>query len=429
MKKMKRRLSSGLKLVIGFLIIILAGAVLLSLPFSQKPSIKLGFLDALFISTSSVCVTGLTTYNIASTFSIFGRVVLCFLMQLGGIGFAIIAAAFIFLVGKNPAGRGQFLIKDSLGLENNKEITLIARRAIRFSLIIESLGALWLFLTFLRYYDAPLEALGFAIFHAISAYNNAGLDIFGNSLESFRGDISVNLAISSLIILGGLGFIVYSDLMNRRHRRHLMMHTKIVLSTSIALIVIGTLLHYLTGKLSLLESFFLSVSSRTAGFDTVPCDEIPAFSRYITDILMFIGASPGSTGGGIKTTTFFTILLTVISIPRGRQPHAFKRQIDSESISRAFIILGTSMSMMFVALGLLIAIEPSIPLNYLIFEVISAFATVGLSCSVTPFLSVAGKLVIMVLMFIGRLGPLTITGLFQFKPEKIQYLEEHIITG
>lgn len=428
MKKYKRRHRTGSKLVLGFFLIIVVGAILLQLPFCLKDNVRLNFLDALFISTSAVCVTGLTPLTIADTFAIPGRVVICFLMQLGGIGFAIVAAGFIFLFGKFLAGKSQLLIKDSLGLETNKEIITIAKRAIIISLIIEVVGAIWLFTVFDNDYSTT-DAIGMSIFHSISAYNNAGLDIIGNSLESYRTNISINLAITTLIILGGMGFLVYSDLLNRRHHRHLLMHTKIVLSTTLFLIVIGTLLHYFGSHMTLLESYFLSVSARTAGFDTVPCSDLTPFSRFVTNILMFIGASPGSTGGGIKTTTFFTIILTIVSLPRGRDPHAFKRQINKDSIVKAFIILSTALALLIIAMGILIVLEPDIAPNFLIFEAISAFATVGLSCNVTGSLSLASKIVIMLLMFIGRLGPLTITSLFQYKKERLQFMEERIVTG
>ncbi len=428
MKKIKRKLRTGTLLVLGFLIIIITGALFLMLPVSLKDGVRIGLLDALFISTSAVCVTGLTPVVIADTFNFFGRFILCILMQLGGIGFAVVVAGLIMMVGHFVGSKNQLLIKDSLGIDNNKDIITVAKRAIIISFIIESLGVIWLYTIFDNSYK-PLEAFGYAVFHSISAYNNAGLDLLGNSLESYSTNVSMNLCISFLIILGGLGFIVYSDLFDRIKKKHLLVHTKIVLVTTLVLIVGGMLLFYFFTDLTLLESYFLSVSSRTAGFDTVPCAELSPFALFLTDVLMFIGASPGSTGGGIKTTTFFTIILTMISLPRGISPHAFKRQLSQNSIMKAFTILGTVFVIIITIFGALLVIEPEIKTEHLFFEVISAFATVGLSCSVTPTLSNLGKVLIMALMFIGRLGPLTITGLINRKTEKLHFLEEKIVTG
>lgn len=282
----------------------------------------------------------------------------------------------LLLFGRSIGGQ-QFLIKDALGVETSRELIPMVRRAVSFSLLIEAIGAVIMFFVFIKDYP-PLVALGFGIFHAISAYNNASIDLIGNSMENYVDNIPINLTITTLIILGGIGFFVYNDILGRKKRHRLSTHSKIVITVTASLIIFGTIIFHFAGNLPWMASYFQSVTSRTAGFDTVPSASLNNSARFLTIILMFIGACPGSTGGGIKTTTFLTILLTILSLPRGKHPTVFRRKIAEESITKAFVVFGAALTLIVLSTFVLISIEAENGLEDLdlMFEAVSAFATV-----------------------------------------------------
>ena len=303
----RRKLQPGLQLALGFLLIIVTGAVLLYLPLSHQDGVEISFLDSFFVSTSAVCVTGLTPVDISKTLSDFGSFILMLLIQLGGLGYAVLAVLIIRLAsGKIDASTGN-LLRDSLGADHRMGTKKLLTLALSVTGIIELLGAVLLFISFSGRYPLA-RAVYLSIFHSVSAFNNAGFDLFSDSLMKWNEDPLVLITIASLIALGGLGFILYGDLLDHvRHGKKITVHTKIVLSTTLFLIVSGTVLFRLIlPGIDWKNAFFQSVTTRTAGYFSYDQSILPPAGVALTIILMFIGASPGSTGGGVKTTSFFT---------------------------------------------------------------------------------------------------------------------------
>lgn len=432
MAKQKERISRpGRRLILGFLLIILIGGIVLATPFTHNPGVRVSWLDALFVSTSAVCVTGLVPVDVAATFNPAGRTAIAILIQLGGLGFASIAIFFLVLFGKTIGASQRSLIKEALNAETGRGLIGLVKMVAIGATTIELVGAVALYTVFSKTYE-PWPAIGMSLFHAVSAFNNAGFDLLGNftSLTGYNTDIVLNCTIAILIVLGGLGFFVYRDVLMKCHWKKFTMHTKIVLSTTASLIVAGMVLFMFTSGLTPLEAFFQSVSARTAGFNTVDMTALGTAGLLVMIMLMFIGASPGSTGGGIKTTTLFTLLAMVRSVSIRRQPTAFQRRITMESIMKALVVTTMAFSVVMVGtLGLCMIEGERFPLSYLLFESVSAFATVGLSCGVTPDLQSGSKILLMLMMFIGRLGPLTIASSVRFKEQQLSYIEEKILIG
>jgi len=351
-------------------------------------------------------------------------------MQIGGLGYATFAVLLLVMLRQKVAFSQRNLAKEALNLETGRGIVGLVKLVIGSSLILESAGTLLLFIVFRPHFATARQALGMGVFHAISAFNNAGLDLLGNSFSDYHDNVLLNLTITTLIVCGGIGFFVISDVLSAKKWRRFAFHTKVVLSFSFALILIGTVLLRLCCPISTLEAFFLSVTSRTAGFNTVDTAAIGTKGLIITIVLMFIGASPGSTGGGIKTTTFFTVLVALRAIATGHEPSAFCRKITTDSILKAFTVITFSLLVLVLAIFGISAFEGTrFSLLSLVFEAISAFATVGLSCGVTGSLGIPSKFILMLLMFIGRIGPLTIASSLNSKERHLHYVEEHIIIG
>lgn len=412
------------KILASFALVIVSGTVLLKLPVSIKDGSVLSWFDSLFIATSAVCVTGLTPVILADVFTPAGFFFIALLVQIGGLSFATFAAAFLLFLRRKASGT---MIVESYGVKTRKWARLVKiTMGITFS--IEALGTLILFFLYQPYTSSLAESLGQAAFTAVSAFNNAGFDAFGTSMVAFNDNAGILVTVASLIVLGGLGFLVYADLLDNRGRKF-SIQTKVVLVTTVFLIIAGTLGFFLTGEMDLVNSFFQSVTARTAGFESVPQAEQSTYTLFLTVILMFIGASPGSTGGGIKTTTFFVLVLTFISVIRQSSPVAFKRRISGESIFKAFAVFMISIMIVCAASLVIMALEEEKDPLFVIFEVVSAYATVGLSCALTPGLRIASRALLILLMFIGRVGPLTIAGLVAHKKERLNYLEENINIG
>ena len=418
-------------ITIGFLLSILIGGILLYLPISQKAGADVSLVDAFFITISAICVTGLSTIDVANSFNLFGYTIIALLIQIGGLGIVCAGLSIILLAGQKIGIKERILIKDSLNLNSLKGIVKLVKSIFRITFIIEFIGALFSFCSFIKYYKFK-DAIVISIFHSISAFNNAGFDLIGNfrNLVPFENDILLNLTTSGLIILGGLGFIVINEIIEKKDFKKISLHSKIVIKMSIALLIIGTLVIYASSDISLLASFFTSVSSRTAGFNTVPIDSFNKVSLLFIMILMFIGASPSSTGGGIKTSTFYSLIKGTYSICSNKRCHSFKREISHETILKSFIVLFVGMIVVTSCLICLCIFEPNIDLLDLLFESISAFATVGLSTGITPELSTISKIVIMITMFIGRVGGLTLLSLWTKKGKKyVSYPTEDILIG
>lgn len=433
----------GLSLLMGFLIIIAIGSTLLSLPQATISNEPLSFPDALFTATSATCVTGLIVKDTATHFSQFGQIVILILIQLGALGIMSAGVFFIIILGKKISLAQQINIKNIFSTKFTTEAIRLVKLLVIFTFSIELIGALVLF-----FYKWPNNFF-YALFHSISAFANAGFSLFSDSFMQYRGDLSMNIIITLLVIAGGLGFMVLVNLWdwlrhffkNKRPGR-LSLHSKIVLTASIVLIVLGAWFFYtferadaFTGYSSreaLLTSYFQSVTARTAGFNTVNINTLSAPSRFFLMGLMFIGGGPGSTAGGIKITTFVLLLIMIISIIKGQKKGSiFKRSIPEENIRKAMTIVVLSF-LVLISFWLLLALtEKGASFKDIAFEATSAFGTVGLSTGLTLTLSYAGKMIFVILMLVGRLGPLTLAFLLAKTPRasKITYPQESVGIG
>lgn len=437
-------------LVLGFAAIIALGAILLHLPVATQNGQGLPWIDALFTATSAVCVTGLVVVDTGNTFSLFGEGVILSLIQVGGLGFMTFATLFALLLGKRISLRERLLLQESFNLVSTEGIVRLVRRILIYTAVCELFGG---FLLFLRFsYDMPWDrALYYGMFHAISNFNNAGFDLMGPIYGDFAGlvpyaeDPVVTLVITTLIILGGIGFIVMNELYEMRYSHRLSLHSKVVLATTGIFIVLSTLFIYLMemnnpktlGSLSsewgrILASYFQAVAPRTAGSNTLPIGDLHMTTQFFIIMLMFIGASPGSTGGGIKTTTFATLVGAVAAMIKGREDVVFFRQrIQPYVVYKALTVTMISLSTVFVAAMMLSITEPGQDFLMILFEATSAFGTVGLSMGLTPELSETGKIIITLTMFAGRLGPLTIAFALAQRKQKeyFRYPKGKIMVG
>lgn len=426
-----KKISPGRCIVIGFALVIIIGALILMLPISANEGVKVSFIDALFTSTSAVCVTGLIAIDTADTFNVFGRTVVALLIQIGGLGVTSVGVGFIILAGKKVGIKERMLVKEAMNLDSMKGIVRLVKSILLLTLTFEAVGAVLSFMVFSKDYS-PLRALGISVFHSIAAFNNSGFDILGNfqSLAAYQNNVLLNLTTCGLIIFGGLGFIAIKEIIEKHHFKRFSLNTKVVIFTTICLLMAGTILIKLTEDITWLGAFFYSTSARTAGFSTYAVGSFTNATLFVITILMFIGASPGSTGGGIKTTTTFALVKNVYSVSTNKHCSAFKRKIPYEVISKAFIIMILAMWVVCINTLILCVLEPEYSFIQLLFEVTSAFGTVGLSTGITPDLSGISKFVIILVMFIGRLGPFTMASIWSFKPlSNVSYSEEPITIG
>ena len=427
----RKKLQPGLKLALGFMLLIAIGALLLYLPISHQDGVDVKFIDALFVSTSAICVTGLTPVDISQTLSVFGSTVLMLLIQIGGLGYAVVAVLIIRLAsGRIDAFSGN-LLRDSWGADHRVGTKRILTVALSITGIFEFIGTISLFTVFSPHY--PLgRAIYLSVFHSVSAFNNAGFDLFSDSMMKWNDNPVALITIALLIALGGLGFILYNDIIEHvRNKKKITVHTKIVLSTTIFLIAAGTVLFRIVlPGIDWKNAFFQSVTTRTAGYFSYDQTMLTPAGVALTIILMFIGASPGSTGGGVKTTSFFTAVKASFSLLLGRNPKAFKREISSDSIMKAFFVIIISVLLVALATLLLTITDPQFTSDKLLYEVVSAYATVGLNMGVTPSVSFAGKIILILMMFLGRVGFMTIISAFARKrSESARYIEEKVIIG
>ncbi|MCG7386609.1 TrkH family potassium uptake protein [Paenibacillus sp. ACRRY] len=427
-------LSPPLILVGGFLLIISIGTILLMLPISNQSGEHLAFIDALFTATSAACVTGLVVVDVGTTFNLFGQIVIMVLMQLGGLGFMTIATLFALVLGKRISLKDRLLLKEAINADSMEGIVRIIRKVLIFSFTIEGVAAVILALRWAA--EMPLgQAAYYGIFHSVSLFNNGGFDLFGNSFQYYTGDLLFNLTASVLVISGGLGFVVLNDLFEFHKRRRLSLQSKLVLSVSGALIGIGALVVFIfeftnghtLASLSWPEkvyaSIFQSVSTRSSGTSSIDITEMRQATQFFFILLMFIGASPGSTGGGIKTTTFLIMIGAVYAMIRGNKDIVFFRsRVPKELLMRALTIIMVSLIIFMIVVMLLLTTEDA-PFLPLMFEAASAIGTVGLSVGVTHELTDIGKVIICFTMFVGRIGPLTIA--YALRPRKEKKLYRH----
>jgi len=445
LKPRARGTLSPLILLYGFVAIIMVGAVLLVLPIATKTGQSTSFLTALFTATSATCVTGLAVVDTGTHWSAFGQAVILVLMQVGGLGFMTSATLLLMALGRRIGLRERLLIGESMGLERWGGVVGLAKRIALFTLVVEGVGALLLYFRFSLH--SPVgTSVWKAIFHSVSAFNNCGLDILGNnfrSLADYRGDATVVLVIAALIILGGISFVVVSDVFRSRRWIKLSLDSKIVLMTTAILLALGMIVILLTefsnpdtlGALpwpqKALNAFFHSVTPRTAGFSTIDIGRLADYSLFFIIILMFIGGASGSTAGGVKVNTFGLIAATIWSSLRGRQyAGAFEREFRTQQVYRALALVMLSLGLVAAVVLVLTRTEEFSFIN-LLFETVSAFGTVGLSTGITPHLSMAGQLIIIATMLLGRLGPLTLAlSLVQRqRPAAYRYPEDQVRIG
>ncbi len=416
------------------------------LPLSNTSG-EISFIDALFTSTSAICVTGLIVKDTPNDFTLAGQIIILFLLQLGGLGIMTFSTLILFAAGRKISITDRVLVQEGYHPGFGWDFKSLIKNIFFFTFIIEFLGFGLLFLRFRGDSDLP-GALYSAFFHSVSAFCNAGFSVFSDSLMSYRGDILVNLTVISLVILGGLGFLVIREVIKagrgliKRSKVHLSLHSKLVLSLTGVLIIGSFVLFFLlegsgamrdfTLKEKILASLFQVVTPRTAGFNTMDLTALGPASVLLLTMLMFVGASPGSTGGGVKTSTFGVVLAFVRSRVAARESvHLFFRTIPQENIVRAFTLIALSLNLIFVSSLVIFINQPQLLMRDVFFEVFSGFGTVGLSLGITPYLSSLSKTMIIITMYAGRIGPLTL--LFAFSRRralgKFEYVEEKVMIG
>jgi len=444
----QQRLTPSQTLVIGFALIILVGTCLLMLPFASTSGESLPFVDALFTATSATCVTGLVVVDTGSAFTMFGQIVILCLIQIGGLGFMSFATLFLLAFRKKISLRERLLLKEALNVGSIEGIVRLFRKLALYSFTIEGVAAVILSIRWS--FDLGIsKGIYFGIFHAISMFNNAGFDLFGSisgpfsSLTSYTNDIVVNVVVMALIILGGIGFIVMADVMEKKSFKKFSLHTKVVLTATGFLIVFGALIIFVFEYLNagtmgpldvggkILASFFQSVTTRTAGANTVDLGSLRQATQFFMIILMFIGASPGSTGGGIKTTTFMVLIGALISMIRGKDDIVlFHYRLAKDRILKAVTLTLFALGLVIIV-AMVLSTTEDCPFLAILFEATSAFGTVGLTMGITPGLTTIGKILILLTMFIGRLGPLTLAYAVGPKNDKelFRYPEGKITIG
>ena len=419
-------------IALGFAAVILLGSILLMLPCSIQDGVTVRYIDALYTSTSAVCVTGLIAVDAGDTFTPLGQFFLGMLIQVGGLGVTAVGAGVILAMGKKVNMKGRNIIREAMNLDSGKGTVRFIQSVFLTTITFELVGAALSFIVFVQDYP-PLHALGISLFHSVAAFNNSGFDILGNfqNLIPYQDDVLLNLVTCGLIFFGGIGFLGIREIVTKRfHWRKFSMHTKVVLTVSAALIVSGTVLLWLTEDVTLLGAFFHSVSARTAGFSTYSLGNFSNAGLFVLTVLMFIGASPGSTGGGIKTSTFFVLLQGIKSAATNKSEKAFRYAIPVDAFRKAAVITLIALGVVITGTYLMVIMEPDITLMDALFEVTSAFGTVGLSTGITSGLSDGSKILSIITMYIGRLGPLTIASLWYFsRGERASYPDGNISIG
>ena len=440
------RLPRSAIIAVGFALLVLLGALVLMLPFATKDGESTSFIGALFTSTSATCVTGLVTYDTATHWTLFGQLVIITLIQIGGLGFITFGVYGIMLFRKRVGLENRELIHDSLNSLNLGVGLDLVKSVVKGTAIVELTGAALLSIRFIPEYGV-LRGIYYSLFHSVSAFCNAGFDLFGvkekfTSLLPYYDDPLVMLTLSALIIIGSIGFAVWGDI--HRHgfnfkKYHL--HTKVVLLATFVLLFGGTLFFLFSersGVLSdmsagnkLLSAFFCAVTPRTAGFNSVDIASLSTAGKVMTAFLMFIGGSPGSTAGGVKTTTVLVIFLFILSYARRqRECRIFKRSLSNELVKKASTVTFVNMSLILVAITV-ITLSQTLALDDVLLETVSAMSTVGMSTGITRELTVISKIMIMILMYCGRVGSLSFALSFSEKRKiaNVRYPEEDILIG
>lgn len=440
------RLNQVQYIALGFFFIILAGSLILTLPIASQSGEWTPFLDSMFTATSATCVTGLVVYDTFTHWNVFGQLVILLLIQIGGLGFITVGVGFSMAFRRRIGLRQRDLLKESINAMEIGGIVKLSRKIFIGTALCEGVGALLLATRFIPEFGL-VKGIYYSIFHAISAFCNAGFDLMGGqqpyaSFTAYATDPVINITLMLLIIVGGLGFVVWSDVVSKRFRwKNYSLHTKMVISVTLLLIFGGALFLFLfeqggtikgmsTGD-QILASLFGSVTARTAGFNTVDTGALKPESKLLTTALMFIGGSPGSTAGGVKTTTIAVILIYVISNLRGESGcNVFHRRIGDEVIKRASMVFCLNLFLGLTSVTLILATS-NLHMSDVLFEVYSAISTVGMTTGITRDLNVVGRIVIIILMYCGRIGSMTFALSLVAKPEAkgLSLPEEKITIG
>ncbi|KKM09460.1 ATP synthase subunit J [Clostridiales bacterium PH28_bin88] len=448
MKPLTESLSPQQVLVLGFAGVIALGAYLLTLPITSATGEGLAPVDALFTATSAVCVTGLVVVDTGTHFSSIGKGIILVLIQVGGLGFMTFSTLFALLMGRKITFRERLLLQEAMNKVSPDGVVRLVKYVTVVTLVLEGAGALLLFLYWLPRFGWP-KSLYYGVFHAVSAFNNAGFDLMGqefgpfSSLTAFTEDAAVTVIVSLLVILGGLGFAVIADLYRQPLHSRYTLHTRMVLTTTAILIAAATVLFFLLERSNpstlqplsfpgkVLASYFQAITPRTAGFNTIDIADLRPATQFLEIVLMFIGASPGSTGGGIKTTTFAALALAVGAVLSGNDDISIRdRRLPGFIVAKAMAIAVLAMALV-VTVTMILSITEKADFLTVLFESTSAFGTVGLSMGLTPSLSLVGKIVISFTMFSGRLGPVTLAlALAQRRRQAtLHFPEEKILVG
>lgn len=445
MKKQKRKMPQTRALALGFAAIILAGTLLLMMPFATRDG-HVSFLNALFTATSATCVTGLVVADTYQNWTLFGQLVILGLIQIGGIGFMTIGVYVAVLLKKKIGLKEREFLHESVSTLEVAGVVRLTKRIVQGTVFFELVGAVLLAIRFVPA-KGVLKGIYYSVFHSVSAFCNAGFDLMGDtesysSFVSYEGDVLVNLTLMALILIGGIGFIVWDDIYrNRLNFRRYLLHSKIVLLMTLFLTAAGTVLFLVVergGVLSgmngverLMGAMFASVTPRTAGFNTTDVGAMTGAGKLLTILLMFIGGSPGSTAGGIKTTTFAVMILSALATIRNSYgTNIFRRRLEEDVIKRASTVFTINLSLAVTAAVILVALQP-LPLDDVLVEVVSAISTVGMSSGITRELCTLSRVVIIFLMYCGRLGSLTFALSFARKKDvpPVQQPAEKIVVG
>lgn len=445
----KKRMTRMQTIALGYFLVLLFGTILLMMPFSSRTGESTGFLTALFTATSATCVTGLVVVDTFTHWSTIGQLVILLMIQIGGLGFMTMGVLFFMFLKKKISLGTRGLLQESMNAKQVGGIVKLAKMVLVGTAVIELSGAVLLAFRFIPDTGSVGKGIFFSIFHSISAFCNAGFDLMGgysgeySSLTSYTGSILINVVISALIIAGGIGFAVWADVKVHKWKfKKYTLHSKLAIICSVALLLGGTVLFYIFEKDNLLAqmgqkdkilaSMFSSVTARTAGYNSIDTAGLTSASKLLTILLMFIGGSPGSTAGGVKTVTLMVLLVYVWSSLRGEHgSNIFGRKLEEDSIRKASIVLIISLVMAMGAALCIAFLQPSLSMEDVMFEVFSAIGTVGMSTGITRDLSTGSRIIIILLMYCGRIGSMSFALSFmeRKKVPPVQNLEEKVMIG
>ncbi len=441
--KTTKKLTPVQILALGFALVIAIGVILLSLPMATRDGTRTPLIDCIFTATSAVCVTGLVTLNTAEHWSYFGKTIILILIQIGGLGFMSFTTLLALIVGRKISFKQRLVMQEAMNSFSLQGLVKLSKYILIFTFATEGAGAIFLSTRFIPRYGVA-KGIYFSIFHSISAFCNAGFDLTGNSLVPFADNVVVMLTISALVIVGGLGFAVWAEVWNYKGFKKLSLHAKLVITMTSVLLIVGWILMFffefknpatlgsMSFKDKIVNSLFASVTTRTAGFNSISTDGMTTAGKFLTIMLMFVGGSPGSTAGGVKTTTIGLLIMTVVSVIMNKEDTViFKRTIKKEVVYKTLAIVFIALAVIMLDILILSVTEKGMPFEYVVYEAFSAFGTVGLSLGLTPNLSFIGKVIVAITMYIGRVGPLTLMLALSNKGKgiSIKYPEGKILVG